>query len=163
MYRTCVLKTLSPRGRLRKTRWVRPIHNVMGLLHEVVAVVNIPTHQPGLSFWGVTPKASCPCIAMQATRLRNPCLQHSDPCVLLLAGSCPYVNSDTYLNRARGRVSLSVSSLGRKSSVLSANFAGNKSARASGSVRLLPLQTYVSEVGGLHRQCKNLITLQVQA
>ena len=52
---------------------------------------------------------------------------------------------------------LGVSSLERKTAVLSVNFAGIESTRASGIARLLPLQTYVSEVGSLHRQCKIML------
>ena len=47
-----------------------------------------------------------------------------------------------------------------RQSVLSVNFAGIESTRASGIARLLPLQTYVPEVGSPHHQCK--ITLQAR-
>ena len=52
----------------------------------------------------------------------------------------------------RGRVSLSISSQHRKTGVLSEFSAGIENTGAIGIARLLPSQTYVLEVGSLHRQ-----------
>ena len=96
--RSCVLKLLSPRGRLRKTRWVRPIHT-----SRLAAVVidRHPNSPTWISFWGVTRGRELP-LRHQAARSRSPCLQHYCPCVLLIAGSSPIINFRTYLNRAGG-------------------------------------------------------------